>query len=566
MNLLLRMSVTGGVLVAVIALLRAVLAEKLPKKTFLALWAVAVVRLVLPFEIPSRASVYNAAPRLDFGPAPALTGTVPAVEHAGSAAGGVPLLPLLWLAGALVCGLFFLVTWARCRLEFREALPVEDEFALEWTRSQGLRRKVQLRRSDRVAAPLTYGLVHPVILMPKGMEWSDRDRVQYVLTHEFIHIRRLDGAWKLLLTLALCIHWFNPLVWVMYALANRDLELSCDENVVRALGAEARQGYALTLLSMEEGRSGLRPLCNHFSKNAIEERIRAIMNMKKTTVWAIAAALVVVVGVTVAFATSASRQAAPTSTPVPGATAEDPLSLKQTVAKAKAAAGTLVSEAGGWEDGDKIDPQTGHYYTQAQYDLMAGLKADGYEKQSIAQFNRELWAKFNGDGKEAEQLYEAMWRLYAELPTDDPLAQFVYYTCRASEEEYSARLDEVTRGKRNDPEFEARAKRTDYADVYGDTVQVGEAEVDYSFTYRILDQDKLTVAERDKFLTGITAGMQSFLEGKPVEELRDDDALAKEARAELDRLGQAGTTAAISYSAGTVEWASADFYDVGDWT
>ncbi len=561
MNLLLRMSVTGGVLVAVIALLRAVLAEKLPKKTFLALWAVAVVRLVLPVEIPSPASVYNAAPRLGFGPAPALTGTVPAVEHVGSAVGGVPLLPLLWLAGALVCGLFFLVTWARCRLEFREALPVEDAFALEWVQAQGLRRTVQLRRSDRVAAPLTYGLVHPVVLLPKGMDWSDRERVRYVLTHEFIHIRRLDGAWKLLLTLALCLHWFNPLVWVMYALANRDLELSCDENVVRAFGAEARQGYALTLLSMEEGRSGLRPLCNHFSKNAIEERIHAIMNMKKTTVWAIAAALVVVVGVTAAFATSASRPAAPT--PTPATTVEDSPGLRRMVQKAEE--GTLASAGGGWDDEDKIDPKTGHYYTQAQYDLVAGLKAEGYEKQSIAQFNRELWAKLNGDGKSAEDLYEAMWRLYNELPTDDPLAQFVYYTCRASEEEYSARLDEVTRGKRKDPEFQARAERSEYADVYGDTVQVGEAEVDYSFTYRILDQDKLTVAERDKFLTDITAGMQAFLEGKPVEELRDDDALAKAAQAELDRLGQAGTTAAISYSAGAVSWATADFYDVGDW-
>lgn len=562
MSQLLRMSVTGGVLVVVIALLRAVLAERLPKRTFLALWAVALVRLVLPFRIPSPVSVYNAAPKLDLGPAPALTAPVLPAEYAAGAGANIPLLPLAWLIGALACGLFFLIAWVRCRREFREALPVEDEFSLGWVREQGLRRKVRLRQSDRVAAPLTYGLARPVVLMPKGTDWADRDRVRYVLTHEFFHIRRLDGLWKLLLTLALCLHWFNPLVWLMYALANRDLELSCDERVVRSFGAEAKKGYALTLLSMEEGRSGLRPLCNHFSKNAIEERIRAIMSMKKTTAWAMAAGLVVVIGVTVAFATSAAdKETGPKVTPTPAITLGDrDLPSVGTVQDT-----VLSGEDEGWEEEWKVDPETGHHYTKAQYDLMAGLKTNGYEKQSIAQFNRELWSKLNADEKSSQDMNDAMWRLYSELPTDDPLAQFVYYTCRASEEEYSVRLDEVMTGKRHDPEFKAKAKRTEYADVYGDTVQVGQAEVDYTFTYRILDQEKLTVADRDKFLTDITAGMQAFLDGQQAAEFKDEDALKKAAQAELDRLGNAGTTTAISYSAGTIEWVMADFYDVEDW-
>jgi YD repeat-containing protein len=103
----------------------------------------------------------------------------------------------------------------------------------------------------------------------------------------------------------LCVHWFNPLVWVMYVLANRDLELSCDESVIRLFGENTKSAYARTLISMEETRSGLRPLCNSFSKNAIEERIVAIMKTKKTSLAAMLTAAIVIVGVGTVFATSA---------------------------------------------------------------------------------------------------------------------------------------------------------------------------------------------------------------------------------------------------------------------
>ncbi len=561
-----RMSLYGAILVAVVALLRAVLVDKLPKKTFLCLWAVALARLLLPFDLPSRASVYNAAPAA-VRRAPALTGTV--IHTPAPPAASVDIWPVVWLAGAAACALFFLWTWLRCRREFREALPVEEGFPVQWLALQGLRRAVALRQSDRVSAPLTYGLFRPVILMPKTMDWENTDQVRYVLSHELVHIKRLDGLWKLLLTAALCLHWFNPLVWIMYILANRDLELSCDESVVRSYGEGARQGYALALLGMEERRSTLRPLCNNFSKNAIEERIRSIMKMKKTTAAAVAVALVLVAGVTVAFATSASRAPIPaTPAPVKGsATVEDVTSgawYKKVVAEAAQTAANVAKAKAedwepDWEDG-KPDPQTGHYYTKAQYDLVAALKTAGYEKQSIAQFNRELRAKFNSDDDSGNKLYQSFWELYGELPVDDPLAPFLYYTIQASDEEYGARLDEAYTGKRHDPEFHAKAERSEHADVFGDRVQVGSAEIDYTFTYRILDQDGLTVAARDKFLTDLTSGMQKFLDGKKLDELDDEEALQKAAQAELERLGKALTTKSVEFTGGTVEWASAYFY------
>ncbi len=98
------------------------------------------------------------------------------------------------------------------------------------------------------------------MLLPKTTDWTDEARLRYILTHEFVHIRRFDVLTKLLLVSALCIHWFNPFVWAMYVLFNRDIELSCDETVVRTFGDTIKSAYALTLIGLEEKKSRLTPL------------------------------------------------------------------------------------------------------------------------------------------------------------------------------------------------------------------------------------------------------------------------------------------------------------------
>ncbi len=142
-----------------------------------------------------------------------------------------------------------------------------------------MKRPILVRQSDRISAPLTYGIFRPVILMPKKMDWKNEKQLQYVLSHEYVHICRCDTVTKLIATLALCIHWFNPFVWVMYILFNRDIELACDESVIRQFGEKSKSAYSLMLINMEATKSGLLPFCNNFSKNAIEERITAVMKI-----------------------------------------------------------------------------------------------------------------------------------------------------------------------------------------------------------------------------------------------------------------------------------------------
>lgn len=295
MNLL-QMSLSGGALILTVALLRGLLLNRLPKRALLALWCVPLARLLLPVSIASRFSVYSL---LRAGtPAPAPAAAVPiqtlplqpelplpqaAEAAAASGAAGARISPwlALWLAGAAACALFFLISYLRCRREFRMSLPEDGEEVRAWLARRPLRRRVSLRRSDRISAPLTYGLVRPVILLPREM---DRESLPYVLEHELVHIRRFDGVYKLALTAALCLHWFNPLVWLMVRLANRDIELSCDEAVLKRMGSRSRAPYARALVRMEERKSGLIPFCSGFSRTAIEARIQALMRRKKNSV------------------------------------------------------------------------------------------------------------------------------------------------------------------------------------------------------------------------------------------------------------------------------------------
>ena len=177
--------------------------------------------------------------------------------------------------------------------------------------------------AGRISSPLTFGVLRPVILVPKKTDWTDETALRYVLEHEFVHIQRFDVLSKLLLIAAVCVHWFNPLVWVMYVLANRDLELSCDETVLRRFGGDVRAAYARVLIRMEAARGGFAPLCNHFGKNAIEERITAIMKTKRITIVSLGLAALLVAGTVTVFATSAQGGTSGTPAKTAGAFAEE---------------------------------------------------------------------------------------------------------------------------------------------------------------------------------------------------------------------------------------------------
>ncbi len=313
---LLQMSFTGGILILAVIVIRALAINMLPKKAFNALWWISVVRLMIPFSIPSAFSVYSLMGSHAPGNGSQAIRVLPigasgqAASMPDSITNAVSTWTVVWAAGVLICAVFFSLAYWKCRKEFQTSIPVGNDFTENWLSVHQQGRRISIRQSGRFSAPLTYGVLHPVILMPTSTKWENTDSLAYVLAHEYVHIRRFDSIRKLVLIVVLCVHWFNPLVWVMYILANRDIELSCDEAVVRFFGENTKAAYARALISMEETRSGLTPLCSSFSKNAIEERITAIMKIKKTTVFSLIMTGFIVVGTAAAFATSANAQQA----------------------------------------------------------------------------------------------------------------------------------------------------------------------------------------------------------------------------------------------------------------
>lgn len=317
---LLQMSVTGAVMILAITVIRAITINKVPKNTFLVLWGIALVRLLIPFSFPSCFSIYSlleqkapaiakTSPAISLLPFPLSKQLAAAPHNTSVFTAAVSVWAIVWAAGALICTMVFVLIYWKCHKEFLMSFPVANAFAKQWLQDHQLKRSISIRQSGLILAPLTFGVWRPVILMPKKTDWKNENMLQYVLEHEFIHIRSFDVTKKLLLIIAVCVHWFNPLVWVMYILANRDIELSCDEAVVHRFGSHTKAAYAKILISMEEMRSVLTPLCSNFSRNAIEERITAIMKIKKATTLSLITASALVIGTVTVFATSAQAGA-----------------------------------------------------------------------------------------------------------------------------------------------------------------------------------------------------------------------------------------------------------------
>lgn len=323
---LFKMSLSGAVIILAVLIVRALFINRLPKKTFVILWEIVLVRLLLPFTVPSVFSVYTLANRSistavsDKPKAGDLvSATMQALEQPPESTPSVSVWFVIWCVGMILCASFFVTAYLRCRVEFQTALPVSHPYAAKWLQRQTVKRRLSIRQSDKISTPLTYGIWHPVILMPKDTDWENLNLLQYILSHECVHIERFDAIRKLITAAALCVHWFNPFVWMMYFFFNRDIELCCDALVIRQYGEKSKSAYAKSLISMEAKKSGLLPIISNFSINASQERIRAIMTTRKPTPAMVTASCLTVFVTAGLFATSAAASAADNRYDIPAA-------------------------------------------------------------------------------------------------------------------------------------------------------------------------------------------------------------------------------------------------------
>ena len=283
----------GSAMILMVLALRLFLKKHLPRGIFPTLWCAAAVRLLLPITVPTHLSVWNllhtpAAAQANgvisdvLTPFPSLAASSTA-KPAADIAGISPML-LVWLVCAILFAAYFVIGYACMVRRFRGTRLAPQPSIDALLDRFRFSRDPRICVSNSRRAPLTFGVFRPTVLLPEDLPIGDA-QFQLVLAHELAHIRRKDCLRKLLLTVCLCLYWWNPLVWMMVWLANRDMELACDEAVLRALGPDCKKAYALTLLDMAQRNPKSAPLCSGFAKSSAEERIRAILCFKRIPAW-----------------------------------------------------------------------------------------------------------------------------------------------------------------------------------------------------------------------------------------------------------------------------------------
>lgn len=294
MNMILYMGTGGSLLILAVIAFRRLFLRKAPKSMLVFLWLIVLARLLIPLAIPvswyPAAGSFGLSAESSWAEANGQSLSLPPYTVASDVLTETksqkpvrfqPVLLLLsvWLFGMTVTFVAILRNHLKWLKIYRMSLPVIGQDIVEWQQLHSGHRQIQIRQSDQIHSPLTYGLFRPVILLPEEYSRENRDELSYILTHEWIHIRRAHVAVKYAVCFAVSIYWFNPLVWIMSCLLDRDLELSCDEEVIRPYDRRSKKEYAMLLIRQAEKSSALLPTGVCFSKHSeLEERIEAIMN------------------------------------------------------------------------------------------------------------------------------------------------------------------------------------------------------------------------------------------------------------------------------------------------
>lgn len=308
------MTLAGSVMILAVLVLRQLM-KKMPARYFCILWMLVLVRLLWPFmpEAPFSLMPVSATALVSAETGPGKQETTllntgiravdtrvnvilldaaeksPGLDPASAAADG---LLFIWVLGAAALGGFHLRQYLKLRRMLKTAVPGEPG----------------VRYSEQTDMPFAAGIVKPVIYLPaKYLKEENSVEKKMILTHEQVHIQRKDQILKAAAFLALLVHWFNPLAWVMFSVLSRDMEMACDEQVMRCLGESQKKEYVMALLNFSAGRSGIF-LPAGFGEGHTRQRIRHILKYRKPGPWIWIPALILMAGAAAVLLTDSPDQ------------------------------------------------------------------------------------------------------------------------------------------------------------------------------------------------------------------------------------------------------------------
>ena len=302
---IINMSISASWLVLAVLILRFVL-KKAPKWINVLLWGIVAIRLICPFSFESTLSLIPSAetiplnigmdttPTINSGISAINNAVNPIISQSNTPMAGASVNPLqitigiyeyIWIFGMIALALYTAISYWRLRRKVDTAVRYKDN----------------IFQSENVSFPFVLGIIKPRIYLPFKMNGQ---YLEYVVAHEQAHICRKDHWWKPLGFLLLMIHWFNPLMWLAYVLLCRDIELACDEKVIKELGNEQRGDYTQALVACSVNRRMIAACPLAFGEVSVKERVKSVMNYKKPAFWVIIISVIVCVGVAVCFLTN----------------------------------------------------------------------------------------------------------------------------------------------------------------------------------------------------------------------------------------------------------------------
>jgi beta-lactamase regulating signal transducer with metallopeptidase domain len=318
------MSISASWLVVAVLILRLVL-KKAPKWVNVLLWGIVAVRLICPFSFESALSLIPSAEtfpeKIISGPSfDVQTGITPIDNRINDYLGDryfegvtVPtnngnnvktILTIVWIIGILLLAAYTVISYWRLNRKVDTAVRYKDN----------------IFQSENVSSPFVLGIINPRIYLPFSMNEQD---MEHVVAHEQAHIRRKDHWWKPLGFLLLTIHWFNPLMWLAYVLLCRDIELACDEKVIKGLSNEQRADYTQALVACSVNRRMIAACPLAFGEVGVKERVKSVMNYKKPAFWVIILAVIACVIVAVCFLTNPKQDSYTLRIVVPAGSQEE---------------------------------------------------------------------------------------------------------------------------------------------------------------------------------------------------------------------------------------------------
>ncbi len=322
------MNISAGLVILMIIVIRKIFITKVNHKVIMIMWLIALFRLILPFSNTFEYSIFNLVRQTkNFVENPdiiSFTGntdmpvfaeqqinSMNSVNDIGtSSSTSYNYITIVWLIGITIFSLYFLIQlfYTIKIIKSSRHIDLLNISKLNNSISKiNLKRKVIIKISNTIKSPASLGIFKPVILFPKDFKFDDVELLNHITIHEYMHIKNYHFIIKIISIIFLCVFWFNPAVWLAYLYVDRDIEILCDRQVIKFIGYEEREKYALNLVDMlpEKKEYGLR-IYNNFIKNSTKERICSVMKIKNITVFSTLSVIVIAVSTSFVFATSSN--------------------------------------------------------------------------------------------------------------------------------------------------------------------------------------------------------------------------------------------------------------------